>query len=434
MVRLFRAALAIGVARTASTPAPAHAHDFMPAIRRPTIRIQTSRPAGLLLALLAACGTRGGEAHDGERDEREHAEPESHRQPGVIELTAEQLVTAKIATGKVERRTQAGLLEANATIEAAADRQARVGTRTAGRVTRIQAELGQHVRKGAVLAMVDSPELGRAKADYLAAMAAANVTRETAKREKSMFEQRISAERDWREAEAAAIKADAEKEAAENRLHALGVGEAGLPRVVKHYDSTIAVTAPIDGVVVERDLTLGQMVESTDTLFVVMDLAEVWILVDVYERDLSQVAMGQAASVRVGAYPEREFRGKVTNIGAVVEPKTRAVKVRVVLANPKGELKAGMFATVTIEGTTGEARQRLLAPAAAVQRDGERLIVFVPRGERGFLAREVTIARELGEWVEIQSGLSEGESVVTAGAFLLKSELKKGELGGGHSH
>ncbi len=332
------------------------------------------------------------------------------------------------------RRAQAGLLEANATIEAAADRQARVGTRTAGRVTRIQAELGQHVEKGDVLATVDSPELGRAKADYLAALAGSRVARGSATREKTMFDQGISSERDWREAEAAAIKAEAEKEAAENRLHALGVGEAGLPRVVKHYTSSIAITAPIDGVVVERDLTLGQMVESSDTLFVVMDLAEVWILVDVYERDLSQVALGQAASVRVGAYPEREFRGSVTNIGAVVEPKTRAVKVRLVLANPKGELKAGMFATVTIEGTTGEARQRLLAPAAAMQRDGQRVIAFVPRGGRDFEAREVKVTRELGEWVEIAAGLTDGETVVTAGAFLLKSELKKGELGGGHSH
>ena len=398
----------------------------------------------LFAFLCGACRTPGGDdGHEGEHREHgglaEHAEDDEHaggrgRGRSVIELTAEQLVTAKIATGVVERRAQAGLLEANATIEAAADRQARVGTRTAGRVTRIHAELGQHVKKGAVLATVDSPELGRAKADYLAALAGSKVARQSATREKTMFDQGISSERDWREAEAAAIKAEAEKEAAENRLHALGVGEAGLPRVVKHYTSNIAITAPIDGVVVERDLTLGQMVESSDTLFVVMDLAEVWILVDVYERDLSQVALGQAASVRVGAYPDGEFRGSVTNIGAVVEPKTRAVKVRVVLANPKGQLKAGMFATVTIEGTTGEARQRLLAPAAAMQRDGERVIAFVPRGGRGFEARDVVVARELGEWVEIQGGLTEGETVVTAGAFLLKSELKKGELGGGHSH
>lgn len=382
----------------------------------------------IILALLPiACGkTEGGEQHGDE-----HAEG---GEPGVVELSPEQLATAKIATGRVERRAQAALLEANAEIEAAADRQARVGTRVAGRVTRIVAELGQRVVKGAVLAVVDSPELGRAKADYLAAVAGARVARETTTREKALFDKRISSERDWREAEATAIKAEAEKEAAENRLHALGVGEAGLPRVVKHYTSTIPITAPIEGVVAERDITLGQMIEPSDTLFVVMDLTEVWILVDVYERDLPQVQVGQPAGVRVGAYPTREFRGTVANIGAVVEPKTRAVKVRIVLPNPQGELKPGMFATVTLEGTTGEARERLLAPATSIQRDGERSIVFVPRGKGDFEARQVRVARELGQWVEIESGLTAGEEVVTTGAFLLKAELKKGELGGGHSH
>jgi cobalt-zinc-cadmium efflux system membrane fusion protein len=146
------------------------------------------------------------------------------------------------------------------------------------------------------------------------------------------------------------------------------------------------------------------------------------------------VQVGQAARVQVGAYPDREFRGTVANIGAIVEPKTRAVKVRVVLANRVGELKPGMFATVTIEGTTGEARDRLLAPAAAIQRDGGRTMVFVPRGEGRFEARTVEVIRELGPWVEIDEGVTDGEAVVTSGAFLLKSELKKSALGGGHSH
>jgi membrane fusion protein, heavy metal efflux system len=392
-----------------------------------------------LVAMLAtACGTSqgGGQEHRDQHAEGEHTDEgvRGERGSGLIRLGREQLVTARIATGVVERRAEAGLLEANAEIEAPADRQARVGTRVAGRVTRVPADLGQSVSRGAVLAVVDSPELGRAKADYLAAVAGAQVAREGATRDKALFERGISAEREWRESEAAAIRAEAEKEAAENRLHALGVSEAGLPREVKHYTSTIPVTAPIDGVVVERDVTLGQMVEPSATLFVVMDLAEVWILVDVYERDLPQVQVGQSARVRVGAYPEREFRGQVANIGAIVEPRTRAVKVRIVLANPERLLKAGMFATVTLEGTTGQARERLLAPAAAIQRDGEQTIVFVPRGEGAFQPRQVKVAREIGDWVEIERGLAAGDTVVTSGSFLLKSELQKGELGGGHDH
>jgi RND family efflux transporter MFP subunit len=192
--------------------------------------------------------------------------------------------------------------------------------------------------------------------------------------------------------------------------------------------------APIDGVIVERPVTLGQMVEPADTLFVIMDLREVWIQVDVYERDLRQVSAGQKVRVRVAAYPDRQFDGVVQNIGAIVEPKTRAVKVRVVLPNAAGELKPGMFATVTVEGTMGEKHEHLFAPAAAIQRDGERSIVFVPRGDHEFEAREVELGHVVGEWAEVEEGLVEGDVVVTTGSFLLKSELKKEALGGGHEH
>lgn len=381
----------------------------------------------LLLALSPALACRKGEeAKPGHAEEQE----EGH-QKGLIELTPEQVANAGIKTGRVERRSQAGLLEASAQIEAAPQRQAKVGSRIEGRITDIRVNSGDRVRAGQVLAVVDSPEVGRAKADYLAALARSNVAAGTLEREKALFEKKITSERDWREAEAESIKARADKEAAENRLHALGVEDAALEklRVAGHYDSTIAIPAPIPGLIVERKVTLGQMVAPADTLFTVMDLGEVWILLDVYERNLSQVREGQEARVRVSAYPDEEFRGRVTNVGAVFEAKSRAAKARVVLANPKDALRPGMFATVTLEGTTGDERTLVVAPSEAVQRDGEDNYVFIPRGDHEFEGRRVKVGRSLGDWTEILEGVSDGETVVTAGSFLLKSEMKKGELG-----
>lgn len=374
-----------------------------------------------------------GHKEEGDKEEGGHAEEGGHEE-GVVELTPEQLANAKITTAKVEKRAVAGLIRATAQIAPAAERQARVGTRVAGRVTAFKKGIGDPVKAGEVLAIFESPELGRAKADYLAAIAASRVARETADRERKLFEQKISAEKDWREAEATAVKAQADKEAAENRLHALGLDEKALPTQVSHYTSTLAVLSPIDGMVVDRPVTLGQMVEPADTMFIVMDLRVVWIVFDLYERDLSQVKMDQNVRVKVGAYPDREFTGKVQNIGAVVEPKTRAVKVRVVLDNADGLLKPGMFATVVVEATQGEQREHVVVPEAAVQRDGADNLVFVPKGERDFEAREVKIGDRLGEWVAVESGVREGESVVVNGGFLLKSALKKGELGEGDSH
>ena len=224
----------------------------------------------------------GEKGEHGEGEEGEHAE-------GVVELTPEQLASARLAFGVVEQRSAAGLLRATAQIEAAGQRQARLGPRVAGRVAAVKVSLGQEVKKGAVLAVVDSPELGRATADYLAAIAQAKVARETANREKTLYDKKISSEKDWREAEAAAVSRRAEKEAAEGRLHALGVSDRSLPtRVDGHYSSRVSITSPLEGIVVESTATLGQMVESTDSLFTVMDLQEVWVVMDVYERDLAE--------------------------------------------------------------------------------------------------------------------------------------------------
>jgi RND family efflux transporter MFP subunit len=142
------------------------------------------------------------------------------------------------------------------------------------------------------------------------------------------------------------------------------------------------------------------------------------------------VKPGQRVKVKVAAYPGGEFQGAVQNVGAIVDAKTRTVKIRVVLPNPRAELKPGMFATATLEDTVGERRERLFAPAGAAQRDGTRTIVFVTQGENEFEPRAVKVGNQGDGWLEILDGLSEGETVVTRGSFALKSEMKKDEIGG----
>ena len=284
--------------------------------------------------------------------------------------------------------------------------------------------------------MVESPELGRSKSDYVSAAAAARLARENASREKQLFEKKISAEVEWRKAEAEAVRTSAELQAAENRLHALGVGEKGLPDKVAHFSSTMGALSPIDGLIVERAVTLGEMVNPEKTLFHVMDLSEVWVVVDVFERDIAQVSLGQKVRVSVTAYKEEQFEGTVSHIGAVVEPRSRAIKVRVVLANPNGRLKPGMFARVSLSDTKGDEHEHLFVPVEAVQRTEQGSIVFVPGDEPGeFVARPVKTGHEAGKSVAIESGLAPGERVVVSGSFILKSELGKESLGeSGHSH
>jgi cobalt-zinc-cadmium efflux system membrane fusion protein len=380
----------------------------------------------MVAALIASCGKDGGEAKPDEE-----AEDSKESVDGTIELTAAQVASAKIATAKSEKRSQTGLLSATAEVVPAGDAVARIGPRVAGRITSLKAGVGDHVERGQILASLDSSELGRAKADYLSAVATWKVAQGNAEREKVLSDKKISSERDLRQAEAEATKAKADQEAAAGLLRTMGVGNGELSRLSNDGQQTsgISVTAPIAGEIVERGVTLGQMAQPSDTMFVIMDLRTVWVLVDVYERDLSQVKVGQSVEARVAAYPDRAFKGTVAAIGAVVEPKTRAVPVRVVLPNTDAALKPGMFSTVELAGTSGVARDRVVVPAAAVQRDGDRTVVFVPRGEHGFAAQAVKAGRDSGGWIEIEEGLAAGETVVTTGSFVLKSELRKGEMG-----
>ena len=391
----------------------------------------TDHRAYWLAAALCAAGCGGS-------SDAKQAEPEGSRDPsltheqGVVTLTAEQVAAAHITIAKAEKRNQAGLLSATAEVRPSEDGVARVGTRIAGRITALKAGLGDKVTKGKVLALIDSPDVGRAKADYLSAAAAWKLARSTADREKVLAEKKISSEQTALQAEAEATRAHAEMQAAAGRLRTMGVGGGQLSQLAGHemQSSGIAVASPIAGEVVERSATLGQMAEPSDTLFVVMDLDQVWIVIDIYERDLGQVKLGQKVTARVAAYADRAFTGTVAAIGSVVEPKTRAVQVRVVIPNADRALKPGMFATVEVEGTSGVARERVVVPASAVQRDGGRSLVFLPTGERQYLARPVKTGPEAGGWIEIDEGIAEGETVVATGSFVLKSELKKDELGG----
>ncbi len=385
------------------------------------------------LTALPACGK--GKADHGEQGHDEHEGEEHGDEEGMVTLTPEQAASAKIALANLEQRAVASEITATGELTPPDDGIARLGAKVSGRVTRLNAGVGDQVKRGQVLGIIDSPELGRAKADYVAAAARAVVARESAEREKALWEKKISAERDYRVAVAEATTTRAEKEAAEVRLHTLGVSDAQLARLTadQHQGSSIALASPIDGVVVERAVTLGQMIDPAVTTFVIMDLRQVWIQVDVYERDLSQIVIGAKVEARVKAWADRVFAGTIESIGAVVDGRSRTIKVRVVLDNADGALKPGMFANVKLAGSTGEAREGLFVPAAAVQRDGDTSIVFVPVGENQFQLRPIEIGVRTTDWVEVIRGLAAGERVVTTGSFQLKSEARRDSFGG-HEH
>lgn len=376
----------------------------------------------LPLAVAVLAGGCGGESADAEPEE-EHAE-EGGAGTAIVELDSAALAMAGILQGEADT-VQSTVLPATGTITYDQNRVSHIGPRTEGRILSLRADLGDRVRSGQVLAVLESPEVGATRADLHEAESMLEIARENYDRERRLEEQGISSRRELLEAERELRQAEAALLRAGERLQALGAG---------HGDgSQFTVTSPFAGVVVEKHATRGEVVGPSDQLFTVADLGRLWIELDVYERDLRHVALGQPVQVTTTAFPDRTFEGEIVYIGDILDPARRTVRSRVEVENPGGALRPGMFARAAIRVSGGATV--VVVPRQAVQTVEDRQVVWVPGDQPGhFMARPVEVGQTLeGNRVEILSGLEPGERIVTEGAFTLKAQLSKGEFGG-HGH
>ena len=354
----------------------------------------------------------GGEATEAERAE-------------VVRLDTAGIRLGGIQIGVADSAMTSGL-PVTGTITYDANRVSHIGARTDGRILAVRADLGARVRRGQMLAELESADVGQIRAEEREATALLRIARENYARERRLEQQGISSRKELLEAEAEMRRAEAALRSAADRLSVLGAGHG----TGGHFD----VSAPFGGTVVTRNASRGAMATTSDTLFTLADLSEVWIELDVFERDLARVRTGQPVVVTVEAYPGRTFRGRVVYLGEILDPAKRTVRTRVELPNPDGALKPGMFARGTIRvGGAGPAVAAV--PQDAVQEVEGKQVVFVP-GARAGEFRPVPV--EIGEPIEgrrvtIRAGLRPGERVVTTGAFALRSELAKGEIGE-HGH
>lgn len=411
----------------------------------------------LLLGLaLVACGKPGpspaptaagekiaeGDHAPGEAaHEEEGHDEEGHEEGEAIELSAEAVATAGIVTAPAASRRLRAELETTGSVDFDQRRFAHVSPRVGGRVESVPVELGEALRAGQVLARIDSIELGQAVGDYLQSRARAELARETLEREERLFRERVSSEQEMLTARAASREADAALRGAEERLHLLGISNQEVAKL--GYDqprvSIFEVRAPFAGTIVAKEVTRGEMVEPQSQLFQIADLSRLWVWIDVYERDLARVHLGDGVTVEVDAYPGTPFTGEVIYLGSSVQSETRTTRARIEVPNPEGRLRPGMFARVRIfdphtSADTPGTAEVIAVPEAAVQRDGDRAVVFVALGEGRFEPRTVKLGRRGEGFVEVLEGVIAGEPVVVEGAFFVKSELAREELGGGHGH
>jgi RND family efflux transporter MFP subunit len=200
--------------------------------------------------------------------------------------------------------------------------------------------------------------------------------------------------------------------------------------------STTVLRSPLAGTVVERHATAGEIATPESQLFVIADIDPVWVVGRAYETDLARLRLGAPALVRVKAYRDRTWEGHIDYVSPTLVERTRTAEVRVELDNPDGALKPGMFATIAsaAQSTESEASLTLAVPVGAVQRDGSETIVFVQKSAGRFERRVVVLGIRGTDFIEVDEGLNESESVVVEGAFILKSEAEKHQMGSGHHH
>ena len=403
-----------------------------------------------LISLVALSGcssadespSHDGESHseEGHGEEAEQSEEGGHDGDSILVLTPEAEAAAALRLAPAESRRIGRQIETTGEVGFDEDRLAHVGPRIPGRVESVLASLGDSVEVHQVLATVDSIELGRSKAEYLQDRARHQLAVDNLEREETLFADRISSEQEFLVAQASLREAEAALATAEETLHLYGLSQSEVDGLA--YDdpkaSFFSLRAPFSGKIVERHATRGELVEPGTNLFTIADLSRVWVWIDVYEKDLAGVHLGDGVDVLVDTYPGEVFVGKVSYIADQVQVATRSIRARLDVPNPDGRLRAGMFARILITDPhtqEGESMEpRTVVPAGAVQRDGEEQIVFVAMGDHRFERREVVMGRKANGSVEILEGVEPGEQVVVEGAFVLKSEAAKGSMGEGHSH
>jgi cobalt-zinc-cadmium efflux system membrane fusion protein len=306
----------------------------------------------------------------------------------------------------------------------------RIGASVTGRVTQIQAHLGNVVDKGETLAQINSSELSGSQLAYLKARSEKELHRRNMERAKTLFDADVISAAELQRRENEYEIAAAETRAAQDQLRVLGVSAKSIERLAATgtIDSVSSVVATIKGVVVERKIAIGQVVQPSDVLFAVADLSRVWAVAQVPEQQVSQVKVGQSVSIEVPALDNEKLVGKLIYVGQTVNPDTRTVLVRTELDNTNGRLKPSMLASMLIESTP---TKRVVVPVAAVVRQDDTDFVFVEQSDNRFKLTPVKLAAEQNGQRVVLEGLKTGMRVISDGAFHVNNHRNLAEMESG---
>lgn len=342
---------------------------------------------------------------------------------GVADRIGLELATVEMST--IEER-----LEANAETEFEPGRYSRVAPRVSGTIAEVLVGIGQQVSEGDVLAVVEAPELGRTKSEYLQALSTEKLRQALHDSKKSVFP-KITTRQQMAEAEATLEAARVSVRLHEQHLEMLGLSKDGIASVKETGSASprLEVKSPFDGTVVSLTAVQGELGSPDRPIVGVADMSRMWLVIDVYEHDLPKIESDQKVRFVVDGLPGTRFPGRVVAVGGEVDDHSRTVRVFASIKNRDGLLKANMFGRAEVRIRPEE--PKLLAPRNAVQNDGDCHLAFVSPSKGTFLPKTLEIGAVYAGGYEIVGGLAPGDRVVTTGSFLLKTEILRGQIGAG---
>ncbi|MCU1264903.1 MAG: hypothetical protein JWM21_1221 [Acidobacteria bacterium] len=352
-----------------------------------------------------------------------------------LTLVPEQAQRADIKIETVGERmsAEASGQQTTGVVQANSYRETPVMSLVGGIVRSVGPELGQNVRKGQTVAVVSSNELADAQSKYLAAIAELEEHHKHHARTEKLVAIGAASREELELATSKLKAAESELANLRQRLLLLGLSSQRVSalRSTSQLSSEVSLPAPASGTVTSRTVNSGEVIEANKELLRVTDLSSVWVVAQVYEKDLGKVHIGSGAGITTDAYPGRIFRGKVSYVDPKVDPQTRTAQARIELANPGRQLKIGMYVNVAFGALGGAGPTVPGVPAAAVQNMGNRQVVFVATSDPNvFAMRFARLGPESNGFYGVLEGLSVGDRIVTEGSFMLRAEWLKSHPSG----
>lgn len=395
---------------------------FAPA---PIQKFSAARKAAVLLAcLVLACFvlTTGG-------CKKKEVEVPVAEQTDPTEVAVTPAIAENLKIGHAEMVPMSGDLEVAAKVVTDEHRIARVGSPVSGRILRMLAFEGEYVRAGSVLAVLHSTDLSQTQLALVKAHSQQALDEAAEHRAEQLVAADVIGRAELERRRAESLQANAEAASYRTELHGLGMGERQIHQLetTSHLNAEYPIVAPRSGILLKREITVGQVVQPADPAFTIADLSTVWVEADVPEEEASALQKGMEVSVHLPALPGSQLHGTLAYVAPVVDPVTRTVRVRMDVANGHGLYKPDELASMSL---TGKAVPRLTVPTTAIIREEDKDYVFVQTAPGHFKLREVTLGQEEDERRVVLQGVAADEQIVTDGAFHLNNQRKQNAIKG----